>query len=72
MNLRKGDTLNFKKENNLIQLFFEHGRYFIISKNGFGQFLESFNTLREAKVSFNKRKKHLQSLQTFENLEEIK
>ena len=69
MNLRKGDTLKFKKDQHLIQLFFEHGRYFIISKNGFGQFLESFNSLKEAKDSFNKRKKHLQSLKTFINEE---
>lgn len=69
MNFKKGDTLKFKKNHYSIHLFFEGGRYFIISKNGFGQFLESFNTLKEAKKSFSDRKKHLQNLKTFENKE---
>lgn len=60
--LKKGDTEQFKKDSEVIQLYFMNGRYFIEHKRPNGlKSLESFNSLSEARSSFKARVKHIKT-----------
>lgn len=66
INLKKGDTIQFKKDDEVIQLYFQNGRYFIEHKRPlFPNGLVSYNTLKEAKADYNRRVAHLKTRLTF-------
>lgn len=63
---KQGDTEQFKKDDEVIQLYFQNGRYFIEHKRPiFPSGLVSYNALKEAKADYKRRVDHLKTRLTF-------